>query len=180
VENGVLQKDGEPFTFEILIRQGKSEDEGIAQLYATALERMGIRATVNMTDSAQFEARSKEFDFDMVYYERGLSLSPGNEQRLYFGSAEADVPGSRNLAGISSAAVDAMIDTMLTAESQEDFTAATRALDRLLTAGRYVIPIMYRYDVSRIAHARELRYPSDTPVYGDWLGFQPDVWWWQD
>ncbi|MEN9062761.1 extracellular solute-binding protein [Ponticoccus litoralis] len=179
VEDGVMQKDGQPFTFDILIRQGKGEDEAIALMFTTALERMGIRATVNMTDSAQFEARSKSFDFDMVYYERGLSLSPGNEQRLYFGSEQADEPGSRNLMGAKSAAADAMIDTMLNAESQGDFVAATRALDRVLTAGRYVIPIMYRYDLSRIAHAKELTYSPDTPIYGDWLGFQPDVWWWE-
>ena len=70
-----------------------------------------------------------------------------------------------------------MIETMLNSESRDDFIAATRALDRILTSGRYVIPIMYRYDKSRIAHSKDLKFPEYLPAYGDWLGFQPDVWW---
>jgi peptide/nickel transport system substrate-binding protein len=78
-----------------------------------------------------------------------------------------------------SPAAEAMIDRLLNSESREDFLAATKALDRVLTTGRYVIPF-YEYNTSRIAHAKELKYPEALPIYGDWIGWQPDVWWWQD
>ena len=72
-----------------------------------------------------------------------------------------------------------MIDKMLSVEATEDFVAATRALDRVLTAGRYVIPI-WSFDKGRIAHARELQFPDTLPIYGDRTGFMPDVWWYQE
>lgn len=181
VQDGVMKNAaGEPFDFDILIRQGQNDNAALAEIFVTSLERLGIKATVSMVDSAQFEDRGNKFDFDMAYYERGVSLSPGNEQTLYWGSDQADVEGSRNWMGMKSPAADAMIQSMLTATSEEDFTAAVQALDRVLTTGRYVIPIMYRYDLSRIAHAKQLKYPESLPMYGDWQGFQPDVWWWQD
>jgi peptide/nickel transport system substrate-binding protein len=108
---------------------------------------------------------------------RALSLSPGNEQYFYWGAEHADTPGSRNLMGMKSPAAEAMIRAMLTAETQEDFTAATRALDRVLTAGRYVIPV-HQYAVGRIAHRADLTYLRDRlPIYGDGLHFLPEVWW---
>lgn len=181
VQDGVMKNaEGQPFDFDILIRQGQNDNAAIADIFVTSLERLGITAKVEMVDSAQFEDRTNNFDFDMAYYERSLSLSPGNEQTLYWGSEQADVPGSRNWMGMKSPAADAMIQTLLNADSQEEFVAATKALDRVLTTGRYVIPIMYRYDLSRIAHVKELTYPERTPMYGDWLGFQPDVWYWKD
>ena len=81
--------------------------------------------------------------------------------------------------GMKSPAAEAMIERLLTSKSQEDFVAATKALDRVLTTGRYVVPIWHS-PISRIAHARELRYPENLPMYGDWIGFQPDVWWYEE
>jgi peptide/nickel transport system substrate-binding protein len=78
--------------------------------------------------------------------------------------------------GVQSEAIDTMIERILTSESQEDFIAASQALDRLLMAGRFVIPI-YQWNVSRIAHASDLRFPETLPLFGDWPGWQPDVWW---
>ena len=101
-----------------------------------------------------------------------------HEQMLYWGAAGVTEPGTRNWMGMNSPAAEAMIQTMLTSTDPADFTAATRALDRVLTTGRYVVPIWYS-DVSRIAHAKTLRYPETLPIYGDWLGFQPDVWWFE-
>ncbi len=180
VKDGVMRNAaGEPFTFEILLSQGATETRQIVDIYTAALKRLGISPTVTLVDSAQYTERSTNFDFDMTWYRRALSLSPGNEQKLYWGSEVADQPGSRNWMGVKSPAIDAMIDAMLTSQSQEDFRAATRALDRLLTAGRYVIPVWYT-NVSHIAHVKELRYPDHIPLYGDWLGFQPDLWWWEE
>ncbi|WP_040610967.1 extracellular solute-binding protein [Oceaniovalibus guishaninsula] len=171
--------DGEPFEFTILLNQGDNESQQVVDLYAAALKRLGIAPRILSVDSAQYVQRTQEFDFDMTWYTRALSLSPGNEQKLYWGEGSADTPGSRNWMGADDPAIDAMIDAMLTSETPQDFVAATRALDRLLTAGRYVIPIWHN-PVSWIAHDARLHYPPDTSIYGDWIGFQPDVWWWQD
>jgi peptide/nickel transport system substrate-binding protein len=78
--------------------------------------------------------------------------------------------------GMNSPAAEAMILSMLNAPSNEDFITATRALDRILIAGRYVIPFWYS-NLSHIAHSKSLHFPEKLPIYGDWLGFQPEVWW---
>ncbi|WP_146591990.1 extracellular solute-binding protein [Puniceibacterium confluentis] len=171
--------DGRAFSFDILLPQGSTEEQSIIDLYVQALERMGITPTITTTDPAQFQERTNSYDFDMTYYRRGLSLSPGNEQKLYWGSAGVSEPGSRNLMGMNSPAAEAMIDVLLNAADQEDFVAAAKALDRVLTTGRYVIPI-YQWNVSRIAHAKELKFPEKLPIYGDWSGWHPDVWWLED
>lgn len=181
VQDGVMKNaQGEPFAFEILLQQGQGENVTMAEIFIRALERMGITAVVNMIDPAQYKERTTRFDFQMTAYRRGMSLSPGNEQFGYWGIDSADQEGSMNWMGVKSPAVDAMINALLEAETRDGFLAATRALDRVLTTGRYVIPVQDRYAVSRIAHAKELTYPDTLPIYGDWLGFQPDVWWWED
>ena len=180
VQNGVMTgPDGAPFTFEIVLSQGSAENQAIINIYVESLSRLGITPTVTTIDSAQYRERTDAYDFDMTYFARGVSLSPGNEQYLYWGCDMVDTPGSRNLMGVCNPAIDGMIDEMLQAESQDDYRAAVHALDRVLTSGRYVIPIWYS-PISRIAHVRELHYPERLPIYGDWLGFQPDVWWYED
>ncbi|WOI57235.1 extracellular solute-binding protein [Palleronia sp. LCG004] len=177
IENGVLMNpEGDRVTFEILLRQGDTIDQQVIDIYLSALQRIGISPRVNQVDEAQYNSRTQVFDFDMTDYERGLSLSPGTEQRYYWGSEAATQDGSLNWMGMQSPAADTMIDAMLTSESNEDFVAATKALDRVLTAGRYVIPIWYRPE-SYIAHAADLKYPDTLPAYGDFLGFLPEVWW---
>ncbi len=178
-EGQMKNASGDPFTFEILLDQGASENQAIIDMYVESLARIGVTPTVTVADSAQFKERTDQYDFDMTYYRRGLSLSPGNEQYNYYGSEDADTPGGRNLMGIKSSAVDAMIGRLLTSESQDDFVAAVKALDRVLTTGRYVIPI-YQWNISRLAHAKELKYPDYIPVFGDWPGWQPDVWWYEE
>jgi len=180
VQDGALRDaDGTPITFNVLLRQGDSEMKTVVEIYARALERLGITLMPEPVDNAQYVGRQSSFDFDLTKVRRELSLSPGNEQKLYWGSAGADQPGSRNLMGIASPAVDAMIDTMLNVTDPEDFVAATRALDRLLIAGRYVIPI-WSFDKGRIAHKRALKFPQTLPIYGDRTAFMPDVWWYQE
>ncbi|MEM6375421.1 MAG: ABC transporter substrate-binding protein, partial [Pseudomonadota bacterium] len=180
VVNGVLQNEaGTPLTLSALLR-----NDGLLQqaatymnLYAQALERLGIALSIENVDSAQYSERTAAFDFDLTFFRRALSLSPGNEQRLYWGSETADAAGSRNLMGMASPAADAMIDAMLAARSREDFVAAVRALDRVLISGRYVIPI-HKFAVGRIAHLAEFTYPADrVPIYGDGIWFLPKVWW---
>ncbi len=180
VQDGVMaDASGAPFTFEILLESGSSENQSIIDMYVESLSRLGITPTITVIDGAQYAERTDVYDFGMTYYRRGLSLSPGNEQYLYWGIEAANVDGGRNMMGVQSEAIDAMINLLLTSNSQDDFLAATRALDRLLTSGRYVIPI-YQWNISRIAHDKNLHYPSEMPIFGDWPGWQPDVWWYDE
>ncbi|NOD95980.1 ABC transporter substrate-binding protein [Ruegeria sp. HKCCD6228] len=177
VQDGVLRNaNGDAFQMTFLLQQGDSEMATVVEIYSRALERLGIRVTTEQVDNAQYVGRTSELDFDVTTFRRALSLSPGNEQRLYWGSETADAPGTRNLMGVSSPTVDAMIDAMLASKTREDFTSATRALDRVLTAGRYVIPI-WSFDIGRIAHVKDLKHPEILPIYGDGPQYMPEVWW---
>lgn len=179
VQDGVLKNAaGEPFSFEILLVNGASDMISAAEIYVEGLKRLGIEARVQTVDDAQYKERTNSYSFDMTHFIRSLSLSPGNEQMLYWGSAGVTEPGTRNWMGMNSPAAEAMITAMLNAPDQAGFVAATQALDRILTAGRYVVPLWYS-GVSRLAHRKELKYPERLPLYGDWLGFQPDVWWYE-
>jgi peptide/nickel transport system substrate-binding protein len=173
---------GQPLTLTVLLQQDglMAQASAMMDIYARALERLGITLKVEMTDKAQYAEREANFDFDLTMMRRSLSLSPGNEQVFYWGADYADQPGSRNLMGMKSPAAEAMIRAMLSARDRAEFVAATRALDRVLTAGRYVIPI-HQYSVGRIAHKSQLKYPVDRlPIYGDGIGFLPEVWWFQE
>jgi peptide/nickel transport system substrate-binding protein len=180
---GVLKDaQGRPFRFEILLKQGAAETSSVVDIYVEALSRLGIFPQVTSVDDAQYQARTNSYDFDMAWYLSAtglaLSLSPGNEQMLYWGARGVTEPGSRNWMGMNVPAAEAMVQAMLNARDPADFTAAVQALDRILTAGRYVIPGWYAR-VSRLAHIRELHFPARLPLYGDWPGFQPDVWWYE-
>jgi peptide/nickel transport system substrate-binding protein len=178
-EGRLVNGAGRPLALTVLLQQDGliAQAGAMMDIYARALARLGIALTIESVDKAQYAEREAQFDFDLTMMRRALSLSPGNEQRFYWGADHADAPGSRNLMGMHSPAAGAMIDAMLTAPDRASFTAATRALDRVLTAGRYVIPI-HRYAVGRIAHKADLAYPVDNlPVYGDGIHFLPTVWW---
>lgn len=180
-DDGILKNaEGTPFAFEILLTIGQDEAASIAAIYAEALKDIGVQATVTMLDSAQMKARTDTFDFDMTYMIRTMSLSPGNEQNLYWSTTAADTEGSRNWMGVKSPAIDSVIATMLTARSQEDAAAAAQALDRLLTAGRYVVPFWYA-DRNLIVHAAELKQPATVQLYGDWgNSYLPALWWYEE
>ena len=180
VSDGVLKNAaGAPFAFEILLANGETDTISAAQIYVEALKRLGIAAKITTVDSAQFKERTTNYDFDMTHYIRALSLSPGNEQTLYWGHEGVEKPGTRNWMGMNSRAAEALIKTMVSSTNRADFVTATQALDRVLTSGRYVIPFWYS-NVSRMAHKKVLHYPAHLPIYGDWLGFLPDVWWYQE
>ena len=175
VEDGVLRNAaGEAFGFEILL--GDSGDEAVTNLFVDALRQLGISVTVQIVDSAQYNARVSEYDYDMIVNAWSMSLSPGNEQRLYWGGAGVTEPGTRNYMGMNSPAAEAMIDRLLETREREEFVAATQALDRILTTGRYVVPFWFS-NVSYVAHDAALKHPEALPVYGDWIGWLPEVWW---
>ncbi len=178
-DDGVLKNaKGEPFAFEILLVTGQDEMGSAAEVYIEALKALGIQARLTKVDDAQYKDRTTNYDFDMTHYIRSLSLSPGNEQLLYWGAPGVTEPGTRNWMGVNSPAVEAMIAAMLKAPNADEVTTATKALDRVLTSGRYVIPIWYS-DLSRLAYSSDLKYPEKIPLYGDWTGFLPDTWWYE-
>ncbi len=175
--------EGAPFAFTILlsssptdIKMSGAQAEAVANIYADALRQIGVQAQVQVVDQAQYTERRNAYDYDMILAGWNMSLSPGNEQTLYWGAAGVETPGTRNYAGISTPAVEAMIAAMVNAPDEAGHRAAVQALDRVLTTGRYVVPLWYS-DVSRIAHVKELHYPDALPVYGDWIGWLPEVWW---
>jgi len=148
------------------------DDERLALAFSSMLARAGIIAQVRLVDDVQYQQRLSSFDFDMIEYRWEQSLSPGNEQSFYFGSAAADQKGSRNYMGAKSAAVDAMIAALLRARQHSDFVAAVRALDRVLISGSYVVPLFYLPEqwVARWAY---IRHPARTSLYG----YLPETWW---
>ena len=180
VQDGVLKDAaGAPFPLEILLAQGATETGTIADIYSESLKKIGIVPVISSVDSAQYKERTNAYDFDMTWYARPMSLSPGNEMILYFGAQGLTEPGTRNWMGLASPAVDGLIATMLAATEPADFVTATQALDRVLTAGRYVVPAWYER-TSRVAHTKHLHYPAKVPLYGYWPGFIPEVWWYEE
>ena len=161
---------GEPMRFEVLLVNPAFER--IVGPMLRNLERLGIDATMRTVDTAQYQNRVDAFDFDMVVNVWGQSLSPGNEQRDFWSCAAAETPGSRNLAGICDPVVDALIDRVIAADSREDLVAATRALDRVLLAGHYVIP-NWHSRVNRVAYWKKLVHPDVMPRYAIDL----NAWW---
>ena len=177
LDNGLLKNsDGKIFEIEIMLQNNASELEAISNIYVDSLKRLGINVTIASLDSAVFRERKKSYDFDMMPNLWWLSLSPGNEQKLYWGPKGITEPGTRNYMGAKDTAIEPLIDHMLTATDQSEFVAAVKALDRILTAGRYVVPFGYD-NVSRLAHDSTMKFPERLPMYGDWTGFLPDVWW---
>jgi peptide/nickel transport system substrate-binding protein len=161
---------GAPFRFEIMVTT--RDQERLALQYAQNVKRAGITADVRSVDATQYEQRRLIYDFDMIQNRWDASLSPGNEQAFYWGSAAASQDGTRNYMGVKSAAVDAMIAALLRAQSRAEFVDAVRALDRVLLSGTYVIPL-YHSAEQWIARWTTMRHPDRTAL----SGFLPETWW---
>jgi len=169
----VDQKTGEPLRVEFLVDDPTYEP--FVLFYQPPLERLGIVVAVRAIDDVQYQNRLRQFDFDIIITSWLESLSPGNEQRDYWGSAAADTPGSRNLIGIKNPAVDALIDRIIFANDRAGLVAATRALDRVLLWNHYVVP---QWDIDKVRTARWDRFarPDPMPAYG--ADAFPTIWWW--
>ena len=166
----VSRTTGQPFRFEIMVLS--RDEERLALGFATMLRRAGITVLVRFVDGTQFERRRQTYDYDMLPYTWQQSLSPGNEQSFYFGSASADQPGTRNYMGVKSKAADAMIAAMLVARTREDLIAAVRALDRILMSGTYTVPL-FHLPKQWIARWPWIGRPEKTPL----TGYLVDSWW---
>jgi peptide/nickel transport system substrate-binding protein len=161
---------GETLAFEILVSD--TDQERIAIAFAPMLKRAGVELRLRMVDAVQYDQRRINFDFDMIYYRWDQSLSPGNEQAFYWGSAATDEPGSRNYMGLRSRAADAMIAALLQARQRADFVAAVRALDRVLMSSISIIPL-YHLPGQWIARWATVRHPATTSL----AGYLPETWW---
>lgn len=171
LESGKLvDSNGTPFNFEILLVQ--KEFERVVSPFIRNLERLGISASIRIVDVSQYINRLRQFDFDMVVYGFGQSSSPGNEQRDYWHSSSADLPGSRNLIGIQNPAVDYLVEQLIAAPDREQLVLRARALDRVLQWNHYVIP-HYHISAYRIAYWNRFAHPEVSPTYD--LGL--DTWW---
>jgi microcin C transport system substrate-binding protein len=166
-------KTGEPFSVELLAEDPSFER--VFLFYKPSLERLGITVAVRTVDEAQYENRMRNWDFDIITYGWIESLTPGNEQRGYWGSQAADQPGSENTIGIKNPAVDAMIEHVIFAKNRADLEAATHALDRVLLWNYYVVP-QWTYGKVRTARWDRFGRPDPMPKYG--ASAFPTVWWW--
>jgi microcin C transport system substrate-binding protein len=163
---------GQPLTMEFLGFQ--PTDERYVLPYQQALARIGVGLTLRIVDPAQYQNRIRSFDFDVTTYVWGQSLSPGNEQRNYWGSESAERQGSQNIAGISDPAIDALIERVIFATDREDLVAATRALDRVLLAHHFVVPQWFS-GTQRTVRWNRFSHPELMPEYG--AAAFPTVWW---
>ncbi|WP_431859071.1 extracellular solute-binding protein [Azospirillum sp.] len=166
----VNRKTGQSLAFEILL--DSPTFERVALPFIENLKRLGVQASLRTVDTTQYENRTRDFDFDMVVNVWGQSLTPGNEQRDFWGSEAAGRPGSRNFAGIRNPAVDTLIEAIVRANTKEDLYAAVAALDRVLLWNHYVIP-QWHFGAFRVAYWTRLKRPATVPPYG--LSF--DAWW---
>lgn len=171
-DHKLVDSTGKPLSVEILVQDPSSER--IALFYKPSLERIGVGASIRVVDDAQYQNRLRSFDFDMIIDQWGESLSPGNEQREFWGSQAADMPGSRNTIGIKNPAIDALIEKVIYAKDRSELVAATHALDRVLLWNFYLVP-QFTYGFSRYARWDRFSHAEPLPKYG--RSGLPALWW---
>ncbi|HWU62733.1 MAG TPA: extracellular solute-binding protein [Ensifer sp.] len=167
----VNTRTGQPFGFEILL-SSPSLVRSI-QPFVNSLAKIGITATLRTVDTSQYINRVRSFDYDMIWNVWGESMNPGNEQRGYWGSESANTPGSQNYAGIADPAVDQLIDMITSAKDRDEQVAAIHAMDRVLLANHYVVPLFYSGE-EKFAYWNRMAHPKELPTYSS--GF-PTIWW---
>ena len=166
----LTSKDGKPFEFEMLLVH--PDFERVVLPYAQNLERLGIKMSVRTVDTPQYKKRLDDFDFDMVLQSFGQSLSPGNEQRDFWSTRSANTPGGRNIIGITDPVIDELIELLIAAPDRETLVQRTRALDRVLLWGHYLVP-NWHINAFRVAYWDKFGRPAIAPKYG----FGLDTWW---
>jgi microcin C transport system substrate-binding protein len=167
----VNTKTGQPMSFEILLSNPSFERSVLP--FVNNLKKIGVEARLRTVDASQYTNRVRSFDYDMIWGIWAETMNPGNEQADYWGSAAANQPGTRNYAGIADPAVDALIRMIIFAPNRDEQVAAIKAMDRVLLANHYVVPLFYSNN-SRIAYWNTIARPAELPTYS--LGF-PDAWW---
>jgi len=176
IKNGKLQDgQGHPFRFEILLVSPSFER--VMAPYVANLEKLGIQVDYRTIDPALYTDRVQNFDYDMIVHVYGQSLSPGNEQKNYWHSESAATKGSKNLAGIKDPVIDTLVEKIVYAKTQDELTAACKALDRVLWYGYYMVPNWY-LNVHRLAFHKKFKQPETLPLY--YNHYQYLMTWWMD
>ncbi len=172
---GILRnvETGRPFTFEFLLVS--PDFQRIVLPFKRNLKRLGIDMRVRLVDSSQYINRFRSRDYDMISGGWGQSNSPGNEQRNYWSSQAADQAASRNTVGIKDPVIDELIELIIQAPTREELVFRTRALDRVLLWGHYVIPA-WHLSASRILYWDKFSYPDKSPINGTSTSY----WWYDD
>jgi microcin C transport system substrate-binding protein len=161
IENDrMVDANGKPVKLEFLLVQ--ADFERVLLPYKRNLAGLGIELEIRRVDVSQYINRLRSRDYDMIVSGFGQSSSPGNEQREYWHSASADNPGSRNFIGLKDPAIDTLVEKLINADSREELITRTRALDRTLLWGHYVIP-NWHIKTWRVAYWNHLAHPSITP-----------------
>jgi len=169
-KGGNFEKDGKALEFEILLRSPSFER--IVLPFIKNLKKIGVQVTMRTVDSSQWINRIQAFDFDMLVFSWGQSLSPGNEQRNYWGSAAANQQGTRNFSGVKNKVIDELIEGLIMTDSRNELVAYSKAIDRVLQWGHYVIPNWYSSD-TRVAFWNKFSFPKEIPL----LGVSMSTWW---
>jgi len=168
----LVDSSGRQMGFEILIYQNQSAFERVLGPFVANLKRLGIDARIRSIDVAQYQSRTDDFDYDMIVGGWGQSESPGNEQRDFWSSSRADQKGSRNSVGIKDPVIDEIVELLIAAPDRESLVQRTRALDRVLQWGHWVIPNWYMA-VDRVAAWDRFGWPASASKNGyDW-----STWW---
>lgn len=171
---GVRNAAGQPLTVEILI--DSPTFERIAAPYVKSLKAIGVDATIRMVDDAQYERRTKDFDFDLTTQRYPMRMTPGVELKTYWGSQAAQTKGSFNLAGVADPVLDQLIEKIVLAKSREELVTATRAADRVLRAGFYWVPQWYK-GAHNLAFWDKFAWPEVKPKYERGA---LDTWWYDE
>ena len=169
--NRLVNEKGEPFRMEFL--SNSQDAERTTGPYIETLRRLGIDASLRVIDMSQYVNRVRSYDYDVISYVVMQSSSPGNEQREYWGSQAADMPGTRNVAGIKNPAIDKLIERVIFARNREELVAATHALDRVLLWEYYYLPQFHNSQIW-IAYWNKFGLPPTQPGY---VGVDIDSWW---
>ncbi len=178
VQDGVMKDaDGKPFEFSVTVKT--PEEEKLANLWGDGLKPLGIKLNIENVDGTVWQEKLDTYDFDVIRSIIALSLSPGNEQYLYWGSESADQNESRNYAGLKSEAVDGLINEIVSARNTDDYVAAVQALDRVLLASRITVPFWFNNGANTL-HPKQMVFPTPVPKFGYWPGYSPDAFYWDE
>lgn len=166
----MVNEKGEALSFEILSQNEGQEKMALA--YQRFLATVGIQASVRTVDDSQYQQRSQSFDYDIIIKAFTASLSPGVEQVGRWSSVAREREGSDSFAGVADPDIDRLIDRIQQARQPDEFTDAVRALDRMLVAGHYLVPL-YHIGEQWVARQKYIGHPDVLPLYG----YQLPVWW---
>lgn len=167
----MTDKGGRKFAFELILNDAGFER--LALPFKQNLDRIGVEMNVRTVDTSQYRRRTDSFDFDMIIDIWGQALSPGNEQREFWGSKAADQPGTKNTMGLKDPAIDQLCALVISADSREDLVVRTRCLDRVLQWTEFLIP-QFRSDKELVAYWNRFSRPEKTAKYAP-ISF--DTWW---